>query len=282
MIILSSSTDNLQVVLAGAKTTNDCPCYSSWRDRSDTTFTAGRTVINTDGVTDVNIVAGPSSGQRVVDFFTVFNYDTVNTTVIVKLDANSTEYIIFKTILAVGETLVFQDGIGFHVLANSGAIKHSINQGNNTIGIAQTAVVLGSDVINNNGTANTIQDVTGLSFSVVAGYTYYFYFIIQFTSAVTTTGSRWSINGPSTPTMLSYVSEYTLTATTTTRNAVLQAYDLPAASNATSVVAMNMATIEGIIKPSANGTVIARFASEVLSSAITAKAGSVCYYHQTL
>jgi hypothetical protein len=63
---------------------------------------------------------------------------------------------------------------------------------------------------------------------------------------------------------------------------LLQAYNLPAASNASSVIAMNMAIIEGIIKPSANGTVIARFASEVANSAITAKAGSVCYYHQTL
>ena len=35
---------------------------------------------------------------------------------------------------------------------------------------------------------------------------------------------------------------------------------------------MNVAVIEGTITPSANGTVIARFASEVLSSAITAKA----------
>lgn len=44
----------------------------------------------------------------------------------------------------------------------------------------------------------------------------------------------------------------------------------------------DQANIYGIIRPSANGTVIARFASEVLSSAIVAKAGSVCYYQQTL
>jgi hypothetical protein len=82
--------------------------------------------------------------------------------------------------------------------------------------------------------------------------------------------------------MLTYRSSYTLAATTITTNAQLQAYNLPTACNATSVVAMNMAMIEGMIKPSANGTVIARFASEVLCSAITAKAGSVCYYQQTI
>jgi hypothetical protein len=282
MIILSETTDNLQVVLAGAITTNQLQCFASWRDRTSTTFIAGRTVVNTNNTTDVNLVPAPATGQRVVDFFTIFNRDTVNATITIKLDANGTEYILFKVTLATGEALVYQEGVGFMVFANSGAIKQSINQGNNTIGTALSAVVLGADVINNNAVANTIQDVTGLSFSVTGGNTYWFKFIIQYTAAATTTGSRWSINGPATPTMLSYNSEYTLTATSATRNAMLQANDLPAASNATSVVAMNMAIIEGIIKPSGNGTVIARFASEITASAITAKAGSVCYYQQTL
>jgi hypothetical protein len=282
MIILSETTDNLQVVLAGAITTNQLQCFASWRDRTSTTFIAGRTVVNTNNTTDVNLVPAPATGQRVVDFFTIFNRDTVNATITIKLDANGTEYILFKVTLATGEALVYQEGVGFLIFANSGAIKQSINQGNNTIGTALSAVVLGADVINNNAVANTIQDVTGLSFSVTGGNTYWFKFVIQYTAAATTTGSRWSINGPATPTMLSYQSEYTLTATTATRNAMLQAYDLPAASNATSVVAMNMAIIQGIIKPSQNGTVIARFASEITASAITAKAGSVCYYQQTL
>jgi hypothetical protein len=278
MIILSASTDNLQVVLGEAHSTAP-QCFASWRDRTDTTFIAGRTGINTNGTNDVNIVAGPSSGQRIVDFFTIFNGDSINAVTTVKLDANSVEYILFKCTLAAGETIVFQEGVGFHVLANSGAIKHSINQGNNSIGVAQTAVVLGGDITNNNGTANTIADVTGLSFAVTANHTYYFYFIISYTSAATTTGSRWSINGPSN-TRLSYTSEYTLSSTTSTRNAELEAYDSPAASNASSSAAGNRATIEGLITPSADGTVIARFASEVSASAIVAKAGSVCYYHQ--
>jgi hypothetical protein len=229
------------------------------------------------------MVSAPGSlTQRVIDFLTIYNADTINATVTVRFNANSVLYILFKVTLAAGETLVFQEGKGFFVLANSGAIKHSINQGNNTIGSALTAVVLGADVINNNATLNTIQDVTELGFAVTANNTYRFEFWIQYTSAATTTGSRWTINGPVAPIMLSYTSRYTLTATTITTNALLQAYGLPAASNASSVIAMNIAIIEGIIKPSANGTVIARFASEIANSAITAKAGSVCYYQQTL
>jgi hypothetical protein len=278
MIILSTSTDNLQVVLGEAHSTAP-QCFASWRDRTDTTFIAGRTGINTNGTNDVNIVAGPSSGQRVVDFFTIFNGDTVNAVTTIKLDANGTEYILFKCTLAAGETIVFQEGVGFHVLANSGAIKHSINQGNNVMGSALTAVVLGGDVSNANATPNIMADVTGLSFSVTGGLTYYFWFVISYTAAISSTGSRWSINGPAFA-RLSYTSEYTLTTTTSTRNAEVQNYDLPAACNATSVVAQNKAVLEGLITPSANGTVIARFASEITVSAITAKAGSVCYYQQ--
>jgi hypothetical protein len=56
---------------------------------------------------------------------------------------------------------------------------------------------------------------------------------------------------------------------------------VPAASNATSAATgSNIAIIEGIIKPSGSGTVIARFASEVASSAIVAKAGSYVEYKQ--
>ena len=135
----------------------------------------------------------------------------------------------------------------------------------------RTLVTLGSDVINNNATLNTLADVTGLSFSVTAGVTYHFYALIPYTSAATTTGSRWTINAPAT-TLLSYTSRYTLTATTQTTN-FASVVGIPAASNATSL-ANNIAIIEGVITPSANGTVIIRFASKVASSAITAKAGA--------
>jgi len=131
--------------------------------------------------------------------------------------------------------------------------------------------ILSGDVTNNNASANTIADVTGLSFAVTSGITYKFKFFIVYTSAATTTGSRWSINGPST-TFLNYRSTYTLTATSETLNTGVAAYNLPSGASASSLASNNIAIIEGIIKPSANGTVIARFASEVSSSAIVAKA----------
>lgn len=143
-------------------------------------------------------------------------------------------------------------------------------------GSGPSRVFLPSDVVNNNAVANTIADVTGLSFSVSANTTYSFKFFIVYSSAATTTGSRWCINGPS-ATFMNYTSQYTLTATSITNNAGLSGYNLPAAASASSLTTSNIAIITGVIRPSASGTVIARFASEVLSSAITAVASGRSY-----
>jgi hypothetical protein len=122
-----------------------------------------------------------------------------------------------------------------------------------------------------------------LSFPVSAGETYYFKFTIQYTSAATTTGARFSINGPASPTALRFHSRYSLTATTETLNHGLSAYDTPAGANATpAATGSNIAIIEGFITPSAAGTVIARFASEVASSAVIARAGSLLEWIRVL
>jgi hypothetical protein len=132
------------------------------------------------------------------------------------------------------------------------------------------------DTVNNASGANTLADVTGLSFVVTAGTTYYFKAFIRYTSAATTTGSRWVLNGPAL-TALTYWSTYTLTATSRTY-ITATAWNIPAASNASSLTAGNLAVIEGTVTPSADGTVQVRFASEISGSAITAKTGSYIEY----
>lgn len=275
MIVLTETTDRLQVKLDGAVTANQLQCMSSWRDVTTTTYVPGRTLVLTNNTTDVNLVDSPApSTQRVIDFVSIFNADTVNATVTIKLDANGTDYILWQGTLTAGESVQYTDDSGFVSTDTFGRLKTS-SFANSGIPVVNTlnTVVLSGDVVNNNSVANTIADVTGLSFAVTAGQTYWFEFVIPYTSAATTTGSRWSINGPAAPTMLNMRSEYTLTATTTTVNSIT-AYDIPAASNASSLTTGNVATMWGVIVPSQNGTVIARFASEVLSSAITAKAGA--------
>ena len=142
--------------------------------------------------------------------------------------------------------------------------------------VYRSLVTITADVINNNSVANTLADVTGLFFNVVAGNTYRFYALIPYTSAATTNGSRWTINAPAS-TLLSYSSRYTLSSTSQTIN-YASAINIPTACNNTSTTNANIAIIEGIIKPSANGTLQIRFASELASTAITAKAGASLEY----
>ena len=278
MIVLQDTNDTLEVVLAGAVTTTQLSFVASWRDITTSGYTPGRSNTLTNSTTTVTAVAAPAaSTQRVIDSVSVYNSDTAPATVTIKLDDNATEYIMVKVALAVGERLEFAEGTGWRVLDTNGSHKMLEQGGTAITGLQST--VLAADVTNANATANTIADVTGLSFAVTSGSKYWFRFVIPYTSAATTTGSRWSINGPASPTLLNYTSHYTLTATAETVNSAT-AYDIPAAASASSLTAGNVAIIEGIIVPSATGTVIARFASEITVSAIVAKAGAVVYYQQ--
>lgn len=280
MLILSSETDAVEVVLAGARTTNDCPITAYYRDITTTTFVPGRSLLNTNGTTPVDAVTGPaSSTQRVVDFLSVYNEDTASVTATLRFSDDGTTYTIATVTLGVGERLEYSNDRGVRVYSNNGAEKIASVAGSNPAASGIQQVVLGSDVTNNNATLNTIADVTGLSFAVVTG-TYWFRFVIDYTSAATTTGSRWSISGPTTSRLV-YESRYTLTATTQTLN-ILTAYNSPAASNASSLTAGNVATIEGYATFTAPGTLTARFASEVANSAIVAKAGSQVQYVKVL
>jgi hypothetical protein len=142
--------------------------------------------------------------------------------------------------------------------------------------LAPVTVAITSNVINSHATANTLIDVTGLKFPVLSGRRYSFKFVIPYNAAAATTGSRWSINGPALS-QLHYSSRYTLTAITETVN-YLSAYNLPSTANLSSLTSGNLAVIEGTLTAAADGEVIARFASEIASSSITALAGAHVIY----
>ena len=138
--------------------------------------------------------------------------------------------------------------------------------------LAPVTVAITSNVINSHATANTLIDVTGLKFPILSGRRYSFKFVIPYNAAAATTGSRWSINGPALS-QLHYSSRYTLTAIAETVN-YLSAYNLPSTANLSSLTSGNLAVIEGTLTAAADGEVIARFASEIASSSITALAGA--------
>jgi len=280
MIILTNTTDKIDVVLGGAITTNQLRCMTSWRDITTTAYTPGRTVINTNSTTDVDISGSPaSSTQRVIDLISIHNTDTVSATVTVKFDANGTEYILFKATIASGERIEYSDGNGFKVQTVSGATKTARSQGQNTIATGLNVVTISSDVVNNNAIANTLQDVTGLAVPVTNGKRYWFRFVIQYTADATTTGSRWTVSFPGGT--IRATSQNSLATTTQTLYTGINAADVGAAVGATSAsTGANIAIIEGFLECTSTGDLIARFASEIANAAITAKAGSLVFYQQ--
>lgn len=281
MLYLTSTSDIIRVVTSSTATTD---VHASWADLADGSsspvFGRKNTAISSAATTTV-CTAPASSTTRTLKTLTIRNrHASTAQTVTVQHYDGTTSIDLIGAVLSAGDALHYDEHQGWTVRdsyarvksRSDGLVSAAVNEMN--------TVVLASDVTNNNGVANTIADVTGLSFDVTAGETYWFEFTIAYTAAATTTGSRWSINGPGSPTLLNYRSEYTLTATSTTVNSA-NTYDTPAAANASSLTAGNVATIWGIIKPSGNGTVIARFASEVASSAIVAKAGSMLRWIRT-
>lgn len=286
MLLLNSTSDLVRVVTSG---TANVDVHASFVDLSGTTVTPGRTNTTISTAATTTVVASPgASTARTVKSLHIRNRHASNSNTVTVLHTDGTTAVeLISVTLGAGWVLHYDEGAGFEVLDKDGRSVQNSAAGSLPVSVGTlNAVVLSADVTNNNATANTIADVTGLSFSVNAGETYYFRFIINYTAAATTTGSRFSVNGPGSPTLLSYRMEVSLAAAAGTdgvTTAISTAYDTPAGATATSAnTAGNIAVIEGFITPSASGTVIARFASEVSSSAIVAKAGSLLQWMRTL
>jgi hypothetical protein len=120
MIVLPTTSDRLEVALAGAVATNELDCYAAWRDITTTTYVADRQTTPTVGALDANLVPPPpASTQRVIDFISIYNRDTAPATVTVKHDLSTIERILWRGQLLPGESLYYNDGAGFSVTQNA-------------------------------------------------------------------------------------------------------------------------------------------------------------------
>lgn len=280
MTTLIGASDTLRLVSSSAATLDVIALYSTF---ASGVVTKGkqRTAISSAATTV--IVAAPGAGnERVAYNITIRNrHASLSSTITIQDFDGTTPFERFKLTLGPGEQAVHDGITGWTYFDAMGRPKSSQSQGSSSAAIAAlNLVVLDADVVNNNAVANSMQDVTGLSFPVVSGETYQFEFFIDYTAAATTTGSRWAINGPAMARQ-AYRSSYPLTVSSLSFNNVA-ALDQPAAANASSAnTTGNLAWLAGIITPAADGNVIARFASEIASSAITAKAGSLLKWMRT-
>ena len=104
MIILTQTTDKIQVKLGGTVSTNQLHCYSVFRDTTTTGITPSRNVVLTNNTTAVDLVGSPSSStQRNVEYLNVYNADTSSATVTFLFNYNGTTYEINVATLLPGD-----------------------------------------------------------------------------------------------------------------------------------------------------------------------------------
>lgn len=126
MIRLTTTTQTLEIVLAGAVTTNELPVVVSYSDKTATTYDGGTQPANTNGTTPVTICAAPSASTvRDIDFITVKNADTVAASITISFDNNGTGYELVSLDLAVGDQAIYVHGSGWQAIGIDGQLKTS-------------------------------------------------------------------------------------------------------------------------------------------------------------
>jgi len=215
--------------------------------------------------TTKTILDGSASAfiSRFLESASIRNKDASSTDITVKVawtvSGTTTTSEVYKVTLAAGQTLLYEAGASGWTVASA-----SVS--------GEVLLTAPADVANS--AVDTLADFTGLSIAVDAGDKYFFRAVLHYSADATTSGSRWTINGPAaTAASTGYTSAYSLTATTGTLNYGLAAVQLPAAANATSAATTgNIAVVEGYYTPSTAGTFAIQFAAE--AGTITGKRGS--------
>ena len=135
MLILATTTDKIQVLLTSAITTNQLDCIATYKDISTTAYSGSSpTLVTTNNTTAVDLVEAPASNvQRIVDFISVYNADTANATVTVRINRNGSTGVLFRCTLATNELLLYVEGKGWNIHLSSGLSKQSLTYNNSNI-----------------------------------------------------------------------------------------------------------------------------------------------------
>lgn len=121
----------------------------------------------------------------------------------------------------------------------------------------------------------TFADITGLSFPLLANTDYYFRFVLHHVSAASTTGIRFGVTGPTSPTALR-VGGIIPISTAAANFGSVTAYDTAIFASTTGATVAMMSIIEGVIRNAGNASpnLVARVASEVGAATVTVLAQS--------
>lgn len=128
MIPLVNTSDKIQVALDAIVTANQLQCFASWIDYSASGLQEGRSIADTNGISDVDLIAAPAvSISRCINYISVYNADTATATISIKYNANSIVKILKKVTLASGELLTFTKENGWSVQTGNGSVGYAIN-----------------------------------------------------------------------------------------------------------------------------------------------------------
>jgi hypothetical protein len=119
-MILDLTTLKLESVLAAAVTANQPEVHVFYQVQNikneQSKKATYRTALNS--TTDVTILAAPTTQGEIREILTlqIYNKDTANVTVTVKTDDGTTERIMLKKLLLVGETLEWNRETGWFII----------------------------------------------------------------------------------------------------------------------------------------------------------------------
>lgn len=123
-MLLENTNQKIQAISDAAATITNPEVVVDWQDLTQPGVTPGGTNSILNGTTVVDIVPAPSSSGtfRTVRYISIFNADTVSHTITVQYDDNGTERILISQSVGVGQTLEYNDGVGWALVLGGNAL----------------------------------------------------------------------------------------------------------------------------------------------------------------
>jgi hypothetical protein len=119
--IVDTSTRKIQALDDAGATTTEPTFVVSYADTNGSTLTLATNVGSLNGTTPVDLIGAPASGsQRAVSEISIYNADSVQHTVTIRLLDSATPYIIGKFVVPPSYTLFYDPDLGWRVGATTG------------------------------------------------------------------------------------------------------------------------------------------------------------------
>jgi hypothetical protein len=123
-MVLTATTDSLDIVLGAAVTTNQLPITVYYDDVTSSAVTPTKRTTQTNSTTAVNVIPAPSAGHSfLLKYCSIYNNDTVPASVTIQFNDNSTNRKEITTLLQVGESIQWTVANGWKAYDAQGSMK---------------------------------------------------------------------------------------------------------------------------------------------------------------